>query len=82
MRISGTEPSSVILIQTKKFKIWELMPKNCLNKVKPKMLIQEAKNYMVHNGISHTGVINQNIMNENSIFHVQTIDHHVYQMHK
>ena len=28
MRISGTEPSSVILNQTKKFKIWEVMPKS------------------------------------------------------
>ena len=27
MRISGTEPSSVILSQTKKFKSWKVMPK-------------------------------------------------------
>ena len=28
MRISGTEPSSVILSQTKKFKILEVVPKS------------------------------------------------------
>ena len=27
MRISGTEPSSVILGQTKQFKSWKVMPK-------------------------------------------------------
>ena len=37
MRISGTEPSSVIRSQTKLFKIWDA--KNCQNKVKPKGMV-------------------------------------------
>ena len=39
MRISGIEPSSVILSQTKKFKIWEVMPKIAKIKVKPKGMV-------------------------------------------
>ena len=38
MRISGTEPSSVILTQTKYFKV-EVMPKKCQNKLKPKGMV-------------------------------------------
>ena len=36
MRISGTEPSSVILSQTKMFKILKVIPKSAKNKVKQK----------------------------------------------
>ena len=35
MRISGTEPASVILSQTKRFKILKVIPKSAKNKVKP-----------------------------------------------
>ena len=35
MRISGTEPSSVILSQTKLFKKLKVMPKKCQIKLKP-----------------------------------------------
>ena len=39
MRNSGTEPSSVILSQTKLFKIWKAMPKKSQIKLKPKGMV-------------------------------------------
>ena len=33
MRISGNEPSSVILSQTGSYKSWKVMTKQCLNKI-------------------------------------------------
>ena len=36
MRISGTEPSSVILSQMKQFKSWKVMLQKCQIKLKPK----------------------------------------------
>ena len=36
MRISVTEPSSVILSQAKKFKSWNVMSEKCQIKLKPK----------------------------------------------
>ena len=39
MRISGTEPSSVIFSQTKKFKSWKVIPKKCQIKLKPKGMV-------------------------------------------
>ena len=39
MRISGTEPSSVILSQTKWLNNWKVMPKMCQNKLKQKGIV-------------------------------------------
>ena len=39
MRILGTEPSSVILGQTKKFKKLKSDTQKCLNKLKPKGMV-------------------------------------------
>ena len=39
MRISGTEPSSVILSQTMKLKMWKVMTQRCLNKLEPKGMV-------------------------------------------
>ena len=39
MRISVTEPSSVILSQTKKFKSWKVIPKKYQIKLKPKGMV-------------------------------------------
>ena len=39
MRISGTEPSSVILSQTCSIKIWKVMTKKCQNTLKPKGVV-------------------------------------------
>ena len=39
MRISGTEPSSVILSQTSNLKSWKVTIKKCLNKPKPKGMV-------------------------------------------
>ena len=39
MRISGTEPSSVILSQRKWFKKLKMYAQNCPNKVKPKGMV-------------------------------------------
>ena len=37
MRISGTEPSSVILSQNSSFKSWKEIAKKCQNKLEPKV---------------------------------------------
>ena len=39
MRISGTEPSSVILSQTRNIKNWKAMTKECKNKRKLKGMV-------------------------------------------
>ena len=39
MRISGTEPSSVILSQTSSLKNWKVITKQCQNKPKPKGMV-------------------------------------------
>ena len=39
MRISGTEPSLVILSQTKLFKQFKAMSQKCQNKQKPKGMV-------------------------------------------
>ena len=39
MRISGKEPSSVILSQTKKFESWKVMPQKCQIKLNPKGMV-------------------------------------------
>ena len=39
MRITGTEPSSVMLSQTKSFKKLKSDAKKCQNKVKPKVSV-------------------------------------------
>ena len=40
MRILGTEPSSVVLSQTKSFQIWKNdVPKSTKNKLKPKGMV-------------------------------------------
>ena len=39
MRISGTEPSSVILSQTKKFQKLKIDAQKCQNKLKPKGMV-------------------------------------------
>ena len=39
MRISGNEPSSVILSQKKKYKSWKVMPKMCQIKLEPKGVV-------------------------------------------
>ena len=39
MRISGTEPSSVILSQTGSLKSWKEMTKKCQKKLKPKGMV-------------------------------------------
>ena len=39
MRISGTEPSSVILSQTSSLKSWKVITKKCKNKLKLKGMV-------------------------------------------
>ena len=39
MRISGTEPSSVILSETGSLKSWQVMTKKSQNKLKPKGIV-------------------------------------------
>ena len=39
MRISGTEPSSVILSQTGSLISWKVITKKCQNKLKPKGMV-------------------------------------------
>ena len=39
MRISGNEPSSVILSQTMQLKNWKVMTQKYLNKLKPKGMV-------------------------------------------
>ena len=39
MRISGIEPSSVLLSQTKLFKSWKKMPRKCQIKLKLKGML-------------------------------------------
>ena len=39
MRISGIEPSSVILGKQKKFKSWKVMPQKCQIKLMPKGMV-------------------------------------------
>ena len=39
MRISGTEPSSVILGQTKQFQKLRVIPKKCQNKLEQKGMV-------------------------------------------
>ena len=45
IRISGTEPSSVILSQKSSFKIWKVLSQKCLNKLKPKGMVYNPQNY-------------------------------------
>ena len=39
MRVSGTEPSSVVLSQRSNFKSWKEMSQTCQNKLKPKGMV-------------------------------------------
>ena len=39
MRISGTEPSSVILSQRKKIEKLKVMPQKCINKLYPEEVV-------------------------------------------
>ena len=53
MRISGTEPSSVSLSQTKRFKIWRIDAQECQNKVKPKRMVKYTHNITVSRDFQH-----------------------------
>ena len=44
MRISGTEPSSVILGETCSIKMWKVMTEKCINKLNPKFQFQSIFN--------------------------------------
>ena len=57
MRISGIEPSSVILSQTYTLKSWKVMTKQCQNKLKPKGMVL----------LTHKSTISINLNTENFI---------------